>query len=217
MSQTTFDDDDLFGEAAAEVREDIQDSLAEARASLPDPDDVWETEADNVLGVLNGLRTSMDPGEAEQHLRDAKKWYTMAERAHAFADADELAAEIEAVEEVIAEMRTARDQVSDLAGTVPQLRSALGDARAETEDGDDAENETEDAENETEVAESETEDAESETEDAENETEDAESEDTEDEAGTEADGGEEAAADGGELEGDDSEGDGQATLDDEDD
>jgi hypothetical protein len=135
MGQSTFDDDDLFGEAAEEVREDIEAALEEARASLPDPDDVWTADAGNVLGVLNGLRSAMDPGEAEEHLRDAKKWYAMGERAQAFADADEIQAEIEAVEEVIAEMRTARDQVSDLAGTVPELRAALEDAR-EAADGD---------------------------------------------------------------------------------
>lgn len=190
MSQTTFDDDDLFGEAADEVREDVQNSLGEARASLPDPDEIWETEAENVLGVLNGLRSSMDPGEAEEHLRDAKKWYTMAERADAFDDADELAAEIEAVEEVIAEMRTARDQVSDLAGSVPQLRSALEDARTESEDaGEEADDED--------------------TEEATADTEDAADEDGSD---AEADGGKEAAADGGEAEGEEGE-----PLDDEDD
>ena len=140
MSQSTFDDDDLFGEAAEEVRDDIEAALEEARAALPDPDDVWEADADNVLGVLNGLRSAMDPGGAEEHLRDAKKWYTMGERADAFADGDELAEEIEAVEEVIAEMRTARDQVSDLAGTVPELRSALDDAlEAAGESGSDEE------------------------------------------------------------------------------
>lgn len=209
MSQTTFDDDDLFGEAADEVREDIETSLAEARAALPDPDDVWESEADNVLGVLNGLRSSMDPGDAGEHLRDAKKWYTMAERAHAFADADELASEIEAVEDVISEMRTAREQVSDLAGTVPQLRSALEDARTEGDDAETDDSETDD---------SETGDADADETTADDGT------DAEDDADTEADGGEETAADGGEEAtadgGEETAGDGgeeQATLDDEDD
>jgi hypothetical protein len=146
MGQSTFDDDDLFGEAADEVREDIEAALEDARASLPAPDDIWEADADNVLGVLNGLRSAMDPAEAEEHLRDAKKWYAMGERAHAFADADELQAEIEAVEEVVAEMRTAREQVSDLAGTVPELRSALEDAREGVDEGEEATDESDEAE-----------------------------------------------------------------------
>ena len=133
MSQTSLDDDDLFGEAADDLRADIETSLDEARAALPDPDTVWEADADNVLGVLNGLRAAMDPGEAEEHLRDAKKWYTMAERAHAFADVDDPREDIEAVEEVVAEMATAREMISKLAGTVPQLRSALEEANASVE------------------------------------------------------------------------------------
>ena len=73
MSQSTLNDDELFGEAASEMREDVEESLAEAWDELPDPDDVWETDADNVLGVLNGLRSALDVGDAEEHLRDAKK------------------------------------------------------------------------------------------------------------------------------------------------
>ncbi len=134
MSQTSLDDDELFGEAAEDLRSDIEASLAEARAALPDPDAVWEAEADNVVGVLNGLRAAMDPSDAEKHLRDAKKWYTMGERAHAFADADDLEEEIGAVEEVVDEMAEAREGISDLAGTVPQLRSTLEEAHAEVED-----------------------------------------------------------------------------------
>lgn len=134
MSQTSLDDDELFGEAADDLRSDIEASLADARAALPDPDAVWEAEADNVVGVLNGLRSAMDPSDAEEHLRDAKKWYTMGERAHAFTDADDLEAEIQSVEEVVDEMSEAREGISDLAGTIPQLRSTLEEAQAETED-----------------------------------------------------------------------------------
>ena len=34
MSQSTLDDDELFGEAASEMREDVESSLAAARAAL---------------------------------------------------------------------------------------------------------------------------------------------------------------------------------------
>jgi len=64
MSQSTFDDDDLFGEAAAETRAEVEEHLAAAREELPDPDAVWETDADNVLGVLNGLKSALDVGDA---------------------------------------------------------------------------------------------------------------------------------------------------------
>jgi hypothetical protein len=136
MSQATFDDDELFGEAAGEIRDDVEQHLEQARAALPASDDIWDVEADNTLGVLNALRSALDTGDAEDHLRDAKKWYTMGERADAFEDADDLAEEIETVEAVLEDVEEAHEQVSDLASTVPQLRGALEDFEAESADAD---------------------------------------------------------------------------------
>ena len=146
MSQTTLGDDDLFGEAAAEVRTDVEEHLGDARAELPDADAVWETEAENVLGVLNGLRSSLDVGEAEEHLRQAKKWFTMGERADAFEDADDLAAEIEEVEELLELVAEAREQVGELTSTMPELRAGLQEAAADDGAGDDGDGEDDDGE-----------------------------------------------------------------------
>jgi len=144
MSQTSLDDDELFGEAASEMRSDVEASLSEAREALPDGDAVWDVEADNTLGVLNALKTALDVGDAEDHLRDAKKWYTMGERADAFEDADDLADAIDTVEELIDDVEAAREQVGDLTATIPQLRSTLEEfadgAEADTDaDADEAE------------------------------------------------------------------------------
>lgn len=110
MSQATFgDDEELFGEAANEMREDVESSLADGWDALPAADDVWETDADNVLGVLNGLKTALDAGDAEDHLRDAKKWFTMGQRADAFEDADDLKEEIGDLEEAISSISDAAD------------------------------------------------------------------------------------------------------------
>ncbi|MFC7019654.1 MULTISPECIES: DUF5790 family protein [Haloarcula] len=136
MTQTSLDDDELFGEAASEMRSDVEASLDEARAALPDADAVWDVEADNTLGVLNALKTALDVGDAEEHLRDAKKWYTMGERADAFEDAEDLAEDIETVEDLIADVADARDQVGDLTATVPQLRSTLEEFAADDEQAD---------------------------------------------------------------------------------
>ena len=136
MSQATLDDDELFDEAATEMREDVEASLADARATLPAPDDVWDADADNTLGVLNGLKGALDTGEAADHLRDAKKWFAMGRKADAFEDADDLEADIESLEAVLTQITTAHEQVSDLTATIPELRGALEDAAAD--DGDDA-------------------------------------------------------------------------------
>ena len=135
MSQATLDDDELFQEAANEIRDDVEEALAAAREALPESDAVWETEADNALGVLNGLRSALELGEAPDHLRDAKKWYTMGERAEAFEDGTDLAEEIARVESLFEKIATAREAVSDLAGTLPELRSELQTAH-EGSDGD---------------------------------------------------------------------------------
>ena len=142
MSQTSLDDDELFGEAATEMRSDVEASLAEARAALPDGDAVWDVEADNTLGVLNALKTALDVGDAEDHLRDAKKWYTMGERADAFEDADDLAEEMETIADLIDDVEDAHEQVGDLTATIPQLRSTV----EEFEDAPDADAEAEEAE-----------------------------------------------------------------------
>lgn len=136
MSQATFDDDELFGEAAAETREDVEQHLSAAREELPTADAVWTTDADNVLGVLNGLKSALDTGDAREHLRQAKKWYTLGERADAFEDADDLAAEIETIEELLETIEAVHEDVGELTGTVPQLRSSLQDAHDATDDAD---------------------------------------------------------------------------------
>jgi hypothetical protein len=125
MSQTTLDDDDLFSEAASEMREDVESSLEQTREALPDIDAFWSIESENTLGSLNTLSSALDPGDATDHLRDAKKWYTMGEKADAFEDAGDLAAEIERLEALVGDIERASEQAGDLASTVPQLKDKL--------------------------------------------------------------------------------------------
>ena len=143
MSQSTLDNDELFGEAASEMREDVESSLAEARGALPAADESWDVEADNTLGVLNALRSALDVGDAEDSLRDAKKWYTMGERADAFEDADDLAGEIAAVGDLIEDVEDAREDVSDLTSTIPQLRGQLEEFETDEAGSDAGDAETE--------------------------------------------------------------------------
>ncbi|UPW02115.1 DUF5790 family protein [Halorussus gelatinilyticus] len=154
MSQSTLDEDELFGEAANEVREDVEASLQQASDSLPDTDDVWNVEADNTLGALNALRSALDTGDAEDHLRDAKKWYTMGERADAFEDADDLEAEIERVGEAIEDIEDAKSQVGDLTSTIPGLKNTLEELQSADEEEADG-TEADDADDETDADESE--------------------------------------------------------------
>ncbi len=139
MGQTTLDDEDLFDEAANEMRADVEEALQKARAAVPDPDSIWDADADNALGVLNGLKTALDTDDAADHLRDAKKWYTMGKRADAFENADDLKTDIEELEELFETTATAREQASDLAAVLPGLRDSLDDAHNAAEDDTKAE------------------------------------------------------------------------------
>jgi hypothetical protein len=126
--QSTLADEDLFGEAAAEMHEEVEDHLDDARASLPDPDAVWDVEADNVLGVLNTLKSALNTGDAADDLRQAKKTFVVGQRADAFDDPDDLEAEIEELEGLVASIEDAEGLVGELTGTIPQVRSQLQDA-----------------------------------------------------------------------------------------
>ncbi|HET7323345.1 MAG TPA: DUF5790 family protein [Halococcus sp.] len=147
MSQSTFEDDDLFDEAAADIRTDVETHLDAACEALPESDEIWTVEADNTLGVLNSLGQALDPGDAAEHLRDAKKWYTIGERADAFDDPEDLAAQIEALDAVMGDVEAAHEHASALASTVPELRGALDDAHetAEASETDTEAAETEEA------------------------------------------------------------------------
>lgn len=144
MSQTTLDDDELFGEAASEIRTDVESSLETAREALPDADAVWAVEAENTLGVLNSLHSALDTGDAETHLRDAKKWYMMGERADAFDDADDLSADIEELEGILDDVSSAHEQIGELTSTIPELRGTLDSI----EDSDEEATETSEASDE---------------------------------------------------------------------
>ena len=126
--QSTLADDDLFGEAAAEMREEVEGHLDDARGVLPDADAVWDVEADNVLGVLNTLRSALDVGDAAEHLRQAKKTFIVGQRADAFDDPDDLEAEIDDLEDLVTAIEDAEDTVGDLTGTVPEIRHQLQEA-----------------------------------------------------------------------------------------
>lgn len=138
MAQSSLDDEELFTEAASEMREDVEASLEDARAALPNAADLWETEADNTLGVLNSLRTALELGDAGDHLREAKKWYAMGQKADAFEDADDLEDEIETVESLFTDIEDAHEQVGELASSIPQLKSTLEESEAELDTDADA-------------------------------------------------------------------------------
>ncbi len=126
MDQATLDNDELFGEAASELQDDIERALSDAEEALPDHEEVWSPEGDNLLGQLNALRGTLDPEEATTSLREAKKWLAVAERSGALEDGD-LTERVAAVEAKLEAMAEANEAVSALTSTLPELREALQD------------------------------------------------------------------------------------------
>ncbi|KYH27784.1 hypothetical protein HAPAU_04530 [Halalkalicoccus paucihalophilus] len=140
MSQSTLDDDELLGEAASEIRADVEANMDAARSELPSADAIWNVDAENTLGVLNSLKSSLDTGDAAENLRDARKWFMVGERADAFEDPESLEEELDDLAALIETVDDAHDQVGGLASTVPELRGELEDAGAgEESEADDKE------------------------------------------------------------------------------
>ena len=125
MAQATLDEDDLFGEAAGELEQDVQTGIDTAMQSLPEVEEIWTADADNVLGVLNGLRSALDTENARDGLREASKWFTIGERAGAFETDGELAEELEELEAAISNLESAKEDVTTLINTLPELREQL--------------------------------------------------------------------------------------------
>ncbi|MCF2237745.1 hypothetical protein KVP04_01170 [Halobacterium salinarum] len=127
MSQSSLDDDELFGEAAEEMRAEVEGHIEAARDALPDNDALWEVDdGGNTLGVLNTLKTALNTEEVASHVRDAKKAFVIGQRADAF-DGDDLADDLAAIEDVLADLEAASEHAGALAETLPELRGALPD------------------------------------------------------------------------------------------
>lgn len=127
MAQSKLDDDELFDEASDEMRDDVEDAIKRARDELPEADDVLDAEGDNIIGVLNSLKTGLDAEEAEEALREAKKWFGIGERADAFDEefVGEAEDEIDEIQEALDALRDAEESATELTDTVATLKSSL--------------------------------------------------------------------------------------------
>ncbi|MDZ7688477.1 MAG: DUF5790 family protein [Halobacteriales archaeon] len=127
MAQSTLEDDELFDEASNEMREDVEEALEEARDALPDSDDIFDVEGDNIIGVLNSLKSELDAGEAEKSLREAKKWFGIGRKADVFDEeyADETEEELEELEEALTSLSDAEETATELTDTLASLKSVL--------------------------------------------------------------------------------------------
>ena len=71
------------------------------------------------------------------HLREARKWLTIAERAEALED-DDLREELADLEETITTIETVREQVGSVTSELPGLREQLKNVEVDASDADQA-------------------------------------------------------------------------------
>lgn len=131
-------EDDLFEDAVGELTQDIETHLSHAEDNLPDPDELWDVDAPNLLGVLNTLRGKLDVEDATTELREARKNYVLADRADAFDDNDTLDERLDELDTLIEELESTQQQVTELTNTVPEIKSTLSDTHStEMKDSED--------------------------------------------------------------------------------
>ncbi|WP_302083350.1 DUF5790 family protein [Salinibaculum rarum] len=140
MPDEEFDSEALFDEASQDVREKVENNLADAREAIPEANEIWEVDTDNILGVLNGLKNTLDIDGAAEAVSEAKKWYVIGDRADAFPDGEDLEAEIRDVQQVVDDLNEIYEQTSELTSSLPKARTEVDEiAGNDSADGDGSE------------------------------------------------------------------------------
>lgn len=106
MSESMFDDDELFAEAAEELQVDVDDALTRAREHVPAEEVVLGADQDELQAVLASLTTTLDIEAIKDALQEARKAFVMGRRADAFDD--------EYIADTEATMTTLEDTVTTL-------------------------------------------------------------------------------------------------------
>jgi len=120
MSQTSFDDDELFTEATADIQSEIEESLTAATAALPSHADLIEHDTETTVAALESVEEAVDIDAAEAAVADVKKTFLLGQRADAFES--EYATETEAT---ISELEETVTTLGAIASASEELREAL--------------------------------------------------------------------------------------------
>lgn len=133
----TDDSDVLFTEASEELEEDIRDELDEAEEKLPDADDVWNPEGENIIGVLNQLQSSVNNDDVVDHVKEARKSFLLGDNADAFSedDADEFETRINRVVTAVDQLGDVHSAVDELIPVLPGVKESLDNVKDASGDG----------------------------------------------------------------------------------
>ncbi|RJX48001.1 DUF5790 family protein [Halonotius pteroides] len=151
MSQASFDDEELFTEATADIQSEIEESLTAATTALPSHADIVEHDAETVVAALELVEETIDPDTAEAAVADVKKTFLLGQRADAFdseyatetettiSELEETVATLEAIASASEELREA------LAGYSVDVQSASAAASSDEESEEPVESTADDA------------------------------------------------------------------------
>ena len=120
MSQTSFDNDELFTEATADIQSEIEESLTAATAALPSHAALVEHDTETTVAALESVEGTIDIDAAEAAVADVKKTFLLGQRADAFDS--EYATETEAT---ISELEETVTTLGAIASASEELREAL--------------------------------------------------------------------------------------------
>ena len=128
MSQASFDNDELFTEATADIQSEIEESLTAATAALPSHADLIEHDTETAVATLESVEETIDIDAAEAAVADVKKTFLLGQRADAFES--EYATETEAT---ISELEKTVTTLGAIASASEELREALAGYSADVE------------------------------------------------------------------------------------
>ncbi len=80
MSQASFDDDELFTEATADIQSEIEESLTAATAALPSHADLVKHDTETAVAALESVEEAVDIDAAEAAVADVKKTFLLSQQ-----------------------------------------------------------------------------------------------------------------------------------------
>lgn len=151
MPQSTFDEDELFDEAAEELHQEVEAALEQARGEVPEADAMIETDADNVIEMLTAVSATVSSVDIAIKLEDAKKRFAIGRRADAFDEGfvDEVESELAALQEAVEVLQSIEDTATELTEAVTTFQDLpideTGSQELETESDESSESEAADS------------------------------------------------------------------------
>lgn len=132
MSQSRFDDEELFAEATEEMQADVEEALARVTEHLPTDDVLFEVADESLPVVLESVDAALTIEPVEEALRDAQKAFLLGKRADAFDEeyVTETEATITQFQESIATLQEIETATADLADALSRFEELSSESSA---------------------------------------------------------------------------------------